>query len=551
MSSQPATSNPAKRANVKRITNGKHKRSVSSGPNKRPAFILKLWTMVNDPKNEDYIQWAPDGESFKVLSKENFEKVVLPKYFKHSNYSSFVRQLNMYGWHKVQDITSGAMQSGDEIRQFKSPYFIRDREDLLDNIVRNKGSKGSDDEDESDIGRILDELDLIKSNQMEIASDLNRIRSDNQLLWRECYESRERHKAHAETFERILRFLASLYSNNQNKFVSDGLSPAQKQQRLLLPNLNELSNGQISELSSHNIPLSTIEDLISNGAGSDKFGTPSKSNRISSISNDDVPRISSHISDADTPQSEHSPQSLWSDTNEESKTLDVAKPKKTKARASLTYQSLPTNENNIYTSPNPSLNTPLTTTTSPNFTANPSSLQKLSTNYDDTLSLPFTNPLSQDSISATDGVDSRLSLVPLSDPFATLTSSSNMDPLTSGASDNPVASLVTDALFETNQDLMHDNRRAQHLLNSSQDLDSIIRNINYQGDSLQRIQDRLQKFGPLKDENPLGSPPTDPTFDVDEFLMNSTSDMLDGSVGDAPFEEMGPPQKRSKFMEER
>lgn len=576
MSSQPITNNAVKRTNVKRITNGKHKRNVSSGPNKRPAFILKLWTMVNDPENEAYIQWTPDGESFKVLSKENFEKVVLPKYFKHSNYSSFVRQLNMYGWHKVQDISSGAMQSGDEIRQFKSPYFIRGREDLLDNIVRNKSSKGSDDEDESDIGRILDELDLIKSNQMEIASDLNRIRNDNQMLWRECYESRERHKTHAETFERILRFLASLYSNNQGKFVNDGMSPAQKQQRLLLPNLNELSNGQISELNSHNIPLSAIEELISHNSNSDKFSTPSKSSRISTISNDEMPRISSHISDSETPQSaETSPQSLWIGTPEETKPsykpLDLindssltSSAKKSNELQSyiMPYDSLgmPLQpENNIYTSPNPSAlpsisSTPSAISSSPTFenAASPASLQKRSTKSNGTIAPSFSNKLSPalKSSSARPPVSSGSSSLPLSGQLG----SSQSIPSDSLATLTP---LISDALYNANKGLVNDNITANTLLNESHDIDNIIRNINYQGDSLQRIQDRIQQISPYKEDSThLGSPPTDPTFDVDEFLMNSGSDLLDGStdINDnsvtipslESFEVMGPPQKRKR-----
>ena len=110
----------------------------------RPAFINKLWNMLNDSANVDMIRWSSDGKSFFVINRERFVKDILPKYFKHSNFASFVRQLNMYGWHKVQDVKSGSIQSNaDEKWQFENEFFLRGREDLLDRIVRQKaGSSG-------------------------------------------------------------------------------------------------------------------------------------------------------------------------------------------------------------------------------------------------------------------------------------------------------------------------------------------------------------------------------------------------------------------------
>lgn len=50
------------------------------------------------------ICWTPDQEAF-IINKEkimDFSNQVLAKYFKHSNYGSFVRQLNMYNFVKIR-----------------------------------------------------------------------------------------------------------------------------------------------------------------------------------------------------------------------------------------------------------------------------------------------------------------------------------------------------------------------------------------------------------------------------------------------------------------
>ena len=49
--------------------------------------------MVED-SIEDCIIWSTKGDHFIVISPNKFSKTVLPRYFKHSNWTSFVRQLN-------------------------------------------------------------------------------------------------------------------------------------------------------------------------------------------------------------------------------------------------------------------------------------------------------------------------------------------------------------------------------------------------------------------------------------------------------------------------
>ncbi|KAG0678502.1 stress-responsive transcription factor hsf1 [Pichia californica] len=200
------------------------KKIQSTIPPKRPAFVVKLWKMVNDPSNDHYICWMDKGDAFQVKDRESFMKYVLPKYFKHNNLASFIRQLNMYGWHKVQDVNSGALVLNEEILQFENPNFIRGREDLLDKIIRNKPTKENDDDD-IDFKQLMNQLEQMKRNQLLISEDLKRVRQDNELLWKENFIARERHKIQSETLDKIMRFLASIYGNNTTRLIEKMTTP--------------------------------------------------------------------------------------------------------------------------------------------------------------------------------------------------------------------------------------------------------------------------------------------------------------------------------------
>ncbi|KAM7200958.1 transcription factor SFL1 [Rhypophila sp. PSN 637] len=67
------------------------------------AFIHKLYNMLEDKTIQHLISWTNSSESFVMQPSHEFSKV-LARYFKHTNISSFVRQLNMYGFHKVSDV---------------------------------------------------------------------------------------------------------------------------------------------------------------------------------------------------------------------------------------------------------------------------------------------------------------------------------------------------------------------------------------------------------------------------------------------------------------
>uniref|UniRef100_A0A3Q1BSJ8 HSF-type DNA-binding domain-containing protein n=1 Tax=Amphiprion ocellaris TaxID=80972 RepID=A0A3Q1BSJ8_AMPOC len=112
----------------------------SINPNNFPA---KLWRLVNSPANEA-ICWDSLGEVI-VIDQQRFERQVLspgsmspnsPDAFKTTNFSSFVRQLNLYGFKKVeQDVTLPKL-GNSTFHYFYNASFKRSHPELVARLRR-------------------------------------------------------------------------------------------------------------------------------------------------------------------------------------------------------------------------------------------------------------------------------------------------------------------------------------------------------------------------------------------------------------------------------
>ncbi|GJD01607.1 HSF-type DNA-binding protein [Colletotrichum higginsianum] len=115
-----------------------------------PPFVQKLSSFLDDDKNSDLIRWSEKGDSFVVLDEDEFAKKLIPDLFKHNNYASFVRQLNMYGFHKRVGLSDNSMRASERKNkspsEYSNPFFRRGHPNLLWLINKpkggNKGKKG-------------------------------------------------------------------------------------------------------------------------------------------------------------------------------------------------------------------------------------------------------------------------------------------------------------------------------------------------------------------------------------------------------------------------
>ncbi|AQZ11057.1 SKN7 (YHR206W) and HMS2 (YJR147W) [Zygosaccharomyces parabailii] len=114
--------------------------SIAASSLKAPSndFVRKLFGILERCEYPDIVRWTEKGESFVVLDTGKFTTQILPNHFKHSNFASFVRQLNKYDFHKVKKSPEERQNSqyGELSWEFRHPYFTIHNEEALDNIKR-------------------------------------------------------------------------------------------------------------------------------------------------------------------------------------------------------------------------------------------------------------------------------------------------------------------------------------------------------------------------------------------------------------------------------
>ncbi|KAI1498622.1 hypothetical protein F5X99DRAFT_431604 [Biscogniauxia marginata] len=236
------------------------KREAQAKRKQIPPFVQKLNSFLEESKNTDLIRWSEKGDSFIVLDEDEFAKTLIPELFKHNNYASFVRQLNMYGFHKKVGLSDNSMKASERKNkspsEYYNPYFKRGHPNLLwlinkpksGNTKKGPGKKRLDDvEVESDeeivpaddtvnhsfnqqnvpsralpapepgplqkkeLAVVRDQMATLQQRQKQISDAIARLRQEHNQLYQQAVMFQNMHDRHENSINAILNFLANVF----------------------------------------------------------------------------------------------------------------------------------------------------------------------------------------------------------------------------------------------------------------------------------------------------------------------------------------------------
>ncbi|KAG6411048.1 hypothetical protein SASPL_129122 [Salvia splendens] len=147
--------------------------------------------MVEDRASDAVISWNDDGTAFVVWQPAEFARDLLPTLFKHSNFSSFVRQLNTYGFHKVAtnrwEFSNERFRKGErdqlcEIRRRKAPSSTGKHQPNAQAAT----SDHSDNDEQRSLSTSSSEITSLVDENMRLKRENDALSSELAMVKRKC-----------------------------------------------------------------------------------------------------------------------------------------------------------------------------------------------------------------------------------------------------------------------------------------------------------------------------------------------------------------------------
>ncbi|XP_062024645.1 heat shock factor protein HSF30 isoform X2 [Rosa rugosa] len=174
-----------------------------------PPFLTKTFEMVEDSSTDAIVSWSRARNSFIVWDSHQFSSILLPRYFKHNNFSSFIRQLNTYGFRKVDP----------DRWEFANEGFLGGQRHLLKTIKRRRHVSQSTHEDGGgacvELGQygLKTELERLKRDRNVLMTEIVRLRQQQQNSKELVIAMEDRLQTTEKKQQQIMNFLAKALKN--------------------------------------------------------------------------------------------------------------------------------------------------------------------------------------------------------------------------------------------------------------------------------------------------------------------------------------------------
>ncbi|KAI4884254.1 hypothetical protein NFI96_014340 [Prochilodus magdalenae] len=145
--------------------------------------------------------------------------------------TSFVRQLNMYGFRKVVHIEQGGLVKPEkDDTEFQHPFFVRGQEHLLENIKRKVTTVSNIKQEDlklspDDVTKMITDVQHMKGKQESMDSKISTLKHENEALWREVASLRQKHAQQQKVVNKLIQFLVTLARSNRVLGVKRKMQP--------------------------------------------------------------------------------------------------------------------------------------------------------------------------------------------------------------------------------------------------------------------------------------------------------------------------------------
>ncbi|XWS49280.1 hypothetical protein CRYUN_Cryun13aG0150300 [Craigia yunnanensis] len=179
---------------------------AAQSANAPPPFLSKTYDMVDDPATDAIVSWSQTNNSFVVLNPPEFARDLLPKYFKHNNFSSFVRQLNTYGFRKVDP----------DRWEFANEGFLRGQKHLLRNISRRRPAHGhGHQQTQQSHGQSSSVGACVEVGKFGLEEEVERLKRDKNVLMQELVRLRQQQQATDNQLQTMVQRLQGMEQRQQ------------------------------------------------------------------------------------------------------------------------------------------------------------------------------------------------------------------------------------------------------------------------------------------------------------------------------------------------